>query len=302
VEDAEVVLRRAPLFEGLDEESARALRRQMLDVKLSRGEHLFLEGQDGDRLYVVMDGKMKLTRAAADGRLLDYRTHILFGAHLLPPVASLNAGTILFNLEQIVPGALWVTQDYVERLRRYRVWDYSARNIAALKEMEIHDAAHVPLGYAKVLERIPTAKEDIDVLFYGVYNERRMAPLRRLAERGWKVKCVRGVYGRERDELIARSRIVVNIHFYGDSRLEAARCLYLLANGRFVLSEESPDAGEAGLAGGIAFAPYEGIEEACAWYLEHPGERAAVAAAGRELIRKRPQAALLAPAVAALGG
>ena len=68
MEDAEVVLRRAPLFEGLDEESARALRRQMPDVKLSRGEHLFLEGQEGDRLYVVLDGKIKLTRAAADGR------------------------------------------------------------------------------------------------------------------------------------------------------------------------------------------------------------------------------------------
>ena len=68
MEDAEVVLRRAPLFEGLDEDSARALRRQMSDVKLTRGEHLFLEGQDGDRLYVVLEGKIKLTRAAADGR------------------------------------------------------------------------------------------------------------------------------------------------------------------------------------------------------------------------------------------
>jgi CRP/FNR family cyclic AMP-dependent transcriptional regulator len=68
VEDAEGVLRRAPLFEGLDDESARALRRQMSEVKLSRGEHLFLEGQDGDRLYVVLDGKIKLTRAATDGR------------------------------------------------------------------------------------------------------------------------------------------------------------------------------------------------------------------------------------------
>jgi CRP/FNR family transcriptional regulator, cyclic AMP receptor protein len=68
VEDAEGVLRRAPLFEGLDDESARALRRQMSEVKLSRGDHLFLEGQDGDRLYVVLDGKMKLTRAATDGR------------------------------------------------------------------------------------------------------------------------------------------------------------------------------------------------------------------------------------------
>jgi len=54
--------------------------------------------------------------------------------------------------------------------------DYSVRNIAALEDMGIHDATHVPLGYAKVLERIPTVKEDIDVLFYGAYNERRMAP------------------------------------------------------------------------------------------------------------------------------
>src|ERR1700683_5173841 len=68
VEDADVVLRRAPLFDGLDEESAKALRRQMPDVKLSRGEALFLEGDAGDRLYVVLEGKMKLTRAAADGR------------------------------------------------------------------------------------------------------------------------------------------------------------------------------------------------------------------------------------------
>ena len=68
MEDTDRVLSRAPLFEGLDEDNARALRRQMTEVKLARGEHLFLEGQDGDRLYVVLDGKMKLTRAAADGR------------------------------------------------------------------------------------------------------------------------------------------------------------------------------------------------------------------------------------------
>jgi CRP/FNR family transcriptional regulator, cyclic AMP receptor protein len=68
VEDAERVLRRAPLFEGLDDESARGLRRQMTEVQLARGEHLFFEGQDGDRLYVVLDGKLKLTHAAADGR------------------------------------------------------------------------------------------------------------------------------------------------------------------------------------------------------------------------------------------
>jgi CRP/FNR family cyclic AMP-dependent transcriptional regulator len=68
VDNTEGVLRRAPLFNALDDESARALRRQMAEVKLSRGEHLFMEGDDGDALYVVIEGKMKLTRAAADGR------------------------------------------------------------------------------------------------------------------------------------------------------------------------------------------------------------------------------------------
>jgi CRP/FNR family transcriptional regulator, cyclic AMP receptor protein len=68
VDNTEGVLRRAPLFDGLDDEGARTLRRQMAELKLSRGEHLFMEGDDGDSLYVVIDGKMKLTRAAADGR------------------------------------------------------------------------------------------------------------------------------------------------------------------------------------------------------------------------------------------
>jgi CRP/FNR family transcriptional regulator len=68
VDNAEEVLRRAPLFDALDEEGTRALRRQMSEVKLSRGDRLFEEGEDGAALYVVLDGKIKLTRAAADGR------------------------------------------------------------------------------------------------------------------------------------------------------------------------------------------------------------------------------------------
>jgi len=68
VDNTEGVLRRAPLFDALDDEGARTLRRQMSEVKLSRGEHLFMEGDDGDAMYVVIEGKMKLTRAAADGR------------------------------------------------------------------------------------------------------------------------------------------------------------------------------------------------------------------------------------------
>src|SRR6266702_442739 len=68
VAHAEDVLSRAPLFEALDDEGARALRAGVVNVQLTRGDRLFDEGDAGDRLYVVLVGKIKLTRAAPDGR------------------------------------------------------------------------------------------------------------------------------------------------------------------------------------------------------------------------------------------
>ena len=68
VDDRQGALRRAPLFEALDDDGARALASRMTEVRLGRGERLFAEGDEGDSLYVVLEGKIKLTRAAMDGR------------------------------------------------------------------------------------------------------------------------------------------------------------------------------------------------------------------------------------------
>ncbi|HEU0128874.1 MAG TPA: cyclic nucleotide-binding domain-containing protein, partial [Pseudonocardiaceae bacterium] len=62
------VLRQAPLFTGLDDEAAQALSAAMVEHRLRRGEVLFHEGDAGDALYVVTDGKVKLGRTSADGR------------------------------------------------------------------------------------------------------------------------------------------------------------------------------------------------------------------------------------------
>jgi CRP-like cAMP-binding protein len=61
-------LARAPLFAALDEEAAEALRSSMVRVALARGEVLFDEGEPGDRLYVIVDGKIKLGATSNDGR------------------------------------------------------------------------------------------------------------------------------------------------------------------------------------------------------------------------------------------
>jgi CRP/FNR family cyclic AMP-dependent transcriptional regulator len=57
-----------PLFEDLSEEDTRALRAMVLVVRLNRGERLFAEGDEGDKLYIIITGKIKLTKAAPDGR------------------------------------------------------------------------------------------------------------------------------------------------------------------------------------------------------------------------------------------
>lgn len=62
------VLSKAPLFEALDEQGAKALRANVTEVRLARGQTLFNEGEVGDRLYVVLEGKIKLTRTSPDGR------------------------------------------------------------------------------------------------------------------------------------------------------------------------------------------------------------------------------------------
>ncbi|WP_174549627.1 Crp/Fnr family transcriptional regulator [Nocardiopsis trehalosi] len=68
VDETNEVLRKAPLFEALDEEGAAALRASVSEVRLGRGQTLFSEGDEGDRLYVILSGKVKLTRTAVDGR------------------------------------------------------------------------------------------------------------------------------------------------------------------------------------------------------------------------------------------
>ena len=62
------VLKKAPLFAGLDNEAASALSDAMGTIRLSKGEVLFHEGDAEDRLYVVITGKVKLGRSGSAGR------------------------------------------------------------------------------------------------------------------------------------------------------------------------------------------------------------------------------------------
>lgn len=64
----EVALTNSPLFSALDSEAAASLRATMVEITIKKGEAIFTEGDPGDRLYLVIEGKIKLSSKAGDGR------------------------------------------------------------------------------------------------------------------------------------------------------------------------------------------------------------------------------------------
>ncbi|MFV0633917.1 Crp/Fnr family transcriptional regulator [Demequina sp.] len=64
----EQLLRSSPLFGGMDGASARSLIAMMTRIELAKGEVLFNEGDEGQALFVIVKGKVKMARTARDGR------------------------------------------------------------------------------------------------------------------------------------------------------------------------------------------------------------------------------------------
>lgn len=214
-------------------------------------------------------------------------TNILFGSHLLTReiLPSLPSNCVVFNAEQIGSGSPLDSQVYREVLARYPVWDYSARNVANLRAALASDRVfHVPIGYAPQLTRIAPARvEDIDVLFYGSMNERRKSILDALGRAGLAVHHAYGVYGAERDSLIARARVVLNVHYYDTKIFEIFRVSYLLANRKAVVSEFSADAEfDLNLRDAVAWAEYHDLAGACRALVRDVAARERLAARGFE--------------------
>ncbi|MCW5746411.1 MAG: glycosyltransferase family 1 protein [Alphaproteobacteria bacterium] len=227
---------------------------------------------------------------------------LTLGANLLPFTACpADLPLVLFNLEQVAPGSMWFSDAYQQVLRRFPVLDYSRRNIEILGQLGIA-ALHCDLGYHAELENAPPAEAlDIDVLFYGSVNERRLRVLRVLRDRGVNIVAVFNCYGAERNALIARSRIVLNLHFYDGKIFEIVRVSHLLANRACVVAETGLDAElEAPYRAGVAFATYEGLVDTCADLLRDEMARRRLATAGYQAITARPQAASLERALATL--
>ena len=224
--------------------------------------------------------------------------NIVLGWHLLTrqQEKALPTGTVLYNLEQLDEKNAELRGRLITLAEHCEIWEYSRRNIEILYGAGFPGVLrHVPVGTVPELTRIaPAAEQDIDVLFYGSLNPRRARILDELKKSGLNVQAVFGVYGAERDALIARAKVVLNLHYYDSNIFEMIRVSYLWSNRKAVVAECALNTEvEAELAEAALFVPYPHLVQACRFLVENPEKRHALEERGYQLMSQRDEAAIL---------
>lgn len=133
---------------------------------------------------------------------------------------------------RLTPTALAVLRGALE------VWDYRTEHLAILTTLGARAVRHVPLGFHDNLRRVRRATQDLDVLFLVSRAARQAAVFHSLAE-GLKVKAAGAARGTDRDQLIARAKIVLLIAGREGEAVDEAALPYLLANRSCVVVEET---------------------------------------------------------------
>ena len=160
------------------------------------------------------------------------------------------------------------------------VWDFSPYNVhkfTSKLQLQPGKMVVMPVYFQdNDLQSLQTddTGQDIDVLFYGLINPRRYQLGTALLTAGLAVKFVQHVFGPELHALIARAKIVINVHYYPDAALEVHRINQLLQHGKCIVSEHSIDTQlDAAYSEGVVFVSYDGMVAEVQRLLANPRAR-----------------------------
>jgi glycosyltransferase involved in cell wall biosynthesis len=147
------------------------------------------------------------------------------------------------------------------------IWDYLEQNINYLNSININNASLLPFGFHEKMHVLDFNKEKtIDILIYGALYNRRIEIYNKLVARGFKVKFMTNMYGKERNEIIEKAKIILNINF-SEKLSSEHRLSFLLNNACFIISEKPPDDYFNEFEDCLVLAPFEKIIETCEFYL-----------------------------------
>ena len=120
-----------------------------------------------------------------------------------------------------------------------RIYDYSMENITSLSGFR--DVYFLPF-YVNSLS-IEDSHKDIDIFFCGAMNSRRHSIISALHKEfpQLNIQIATSIWGKELTEVIKRSKICLNLHYYASPVLEIARIHEFLPYNVHIISESTTD-------------------------------------------------------------
>jgi CRP-like cAMP-binding protein len=110
--DILALLRASEFFRGISQGSLRALAAACIPKRLAKRQVLFLEGQEGDSMYILAEGSVQLFKTSQDGREVVIRT--------LKP-GEIFGEVVLFEQNLYPVGAMALQEGLALRLTRFQV-------------------------------------------------------------------------------------------------------------------------------------------------------------------------------------
>jgi CRP/FNR family transcriptional regulator len=106
-----------PYFQALDDDGLRSVAREVIVREYSAGQVIFLEGEPGRGLHLVVDGLGKIYHLSAEGR--EHILHLLEPGDFCNEVSAVDGAPNPANLAAIEDSMVWVvTPESMNRLRR----------------------------------------------------------------------------------------------------------------------------------------------------------------------------------------
>lgn len=152
---------------------------------------------------------------------------------------------IIYQLEQSA-SSRWFSDSYIHSMENsFAVLDYSTQNMAYLasKGLAYPHVYYLPIGASTSYRgEISYIDRDVDILFYGDYKSSpRRQHLLEAAEKHFNVRRADSLFGDDIKRLIARSKFVLNLHYYEGAQLETPRIQECISLGTPVISESTSD-------------------------------------------------------------
>ena len=151
---------------------------------------------------------------------------------------------ILYQVEQ--SHSKWFNDKYYKYLHNANnIWEFSIKNRILYNDISLNNIFYqmIPYYYNDNDNKFNNILDDdttYDIFFFGAQNNRRKNILNYLSTK-FNLKIGFDIYGDDKYELIKKSKIILNLHYYDDCALETCRINEILQYNKVIISEKSAE-------------------------------------------------------------